>query len=51
MGAATGFYGGDAGGGKCVVGMQKIGVFAGEDVVCDGGDGVCVAEGEAELEH
>ena len=30
---------------------EEFGVFAREDVVCDGGDAVGVAEGVAEGEH
>ena len=51
MGTATGFYGRDAGGRESVVGVQEVCVFAGEDVICDRGDGVPSAQREAELEH
>lgn len=30
---------------------EKLGVFFGEDVVCDGGERVFLSEGEAEGQH
>lgn len=47
----AGLDGADAGRGESPVPRQELGVFAREDVVCDGGDGVFLAEGEAELKH
>ena len=48
VGAAAGFDGADALRGERAVPREELGVFAGEDVVGDGGDGVAVTEGEAE---
>lgn len=51
VGAAARFYGLDPGRGEGGVPGQEFGVFAREDVVCDGGDAIAVAQGEAEGEH
>ena len=49
--AAACFDGADPGRGERGVAGQEFGVFAREDVVCDGGEAVGVAEGVAEGEH
>ena len=46
MRAAAGFYCFDAGGGQGGVAMEKLGIFAGEDVICYCGNGVSRAEVE-----
>ena len=51
MRAATCFDGFDAGRWKGAVAVQELGVFAGEDVVGHGGDGVGVTEVEEEGEE
>jgi len=51
VGAAASFDGADALRGKRAVAGEEFGVFAGEDVIGDSGDGVGVSEGEAECEH
>ena len=49
--AAARLYGLDARGRQGGVPGQELGVLAREDVVCNGGDAVRVAQGEAEGEH
>ena len=51
MGAAACFDGYDSLGRESVVAGQELGVFAREDIVRYGGDGVAVTEGFGELEH
>jgi hypothetical protein len=51
MGAAAGFDGADAGGVEGPVVDQEFAVFAGEDVVGDGGQCEAIAQVAAELEH
>lgn len=51
MGAAARLNGDDTLGGQGVVLGEELAVFAGEDVVCDGGDGEARAEGFAEGKH
>lgn len=49
--AAAGFDGSDTVRGEGLMADEEFAVFAGEDVVGDGGEAEAVAEGEAELEH
>ena len=51
VGAAARLDGDDAVGGQGLVLGEELAVLAGEDVVCDGGDGEARAEGLAEGEH
>jgi hypothetical protein len=51
MRAAAGFNSANLVGFKRVITDEKLAVFLRENVVCDGGDFVCLAELAAKLEH
>lgn len=51
VGTPAGFDGADSGRGEGAVAGKEFGVFAGEDVVCYGAEGVRGAEGVAQGQH